>query len=100
MNKKKELSDTLRRSRLESAVAILLLLGLLGIVPFLTRSHGQSAGETPAPAQIRPIGVVTSTKNPLQIALLHWYNANTTTQFTAGSAPYGVAFDGANIWVA
>jgi hypothetical protein len=42
--------------------------------------------------------------NPLKIALLHWYQANTTTSFTVGktkdSNPYGIAFDGANIWTA
>src|SRR4029077_1185556 len=36
--------------------------------------------------------------NPLQVALLLWYRANTTTSFKVGSQPYGVAFDGANIW--
>jgi len=39
--------------------------------------------------------------NPLQVALLRWYEANQAgNQFSAGSAPYGIAFDGANIWVA
>lgn len=42
--------------------------------------------------------------NPLRIALLRWYRANTTTSFTVGntqnSNPYGIAFDGANIWTA
>ncbi len=38
--------------------------------------------------------------NPLKIALLKWYQANTTTHFKVGSQPYGVAFDGANIWTA
>jgi len=38
--------------------------------------------------------------NPLQVALLRWYQANQTeNQFTVGSNPYGIAFDGANIWV-
>src|SRR5438105_9838757 len=37
--------------------------------------------------------------NPLQVALLKW-GPNLTTTFPAGSFPYGVAFDGANIWVA
>src|SRR5712691_3081715 len=45
-------------------------------------------------------GVTSSTKNPLQIATLHWYNANQTTTFGVGTRPFGVAFDGANIWVA
>ena len=43
--------------------------------------------------------------NPLKIALLKWYQANLVpTSFTVGktqnSDPYGVAFDGANIWTA
>jgi DNA-binding beta-propeller fold protein YncE len=32
---------------------------------------------------------------------LHWYSAlGTGVQFSVGSAPQGVAFDGTNIWVA
>jgi hypothetical protein len=41
--------------------------------------------------------------NPLKIALLKWYQANLTTGFNVGSKngdPYGVAFDGENIWTA
>ena len=40
-------------------------------------------------------------RNPMQIALLRWYDANQTgIQFSVGSSPWGIAFDGANIWVA
>src|SRR5215472_9146328 len=45
-------------------------------------------------------GVVNSTKNAKQTAILHWYDANQTTSFAVGNTPAGVAFDGANIWVA
>jgi len=39
--------------------------------------------------------------NMLAIALLRWYDVNTVVgSFAVGSAPTGVAFDGANIWVA
>lgn len=39
--------------------------------------------------------------NPLQLAILRWYDANTAGhQIPVGTAPYGLAFDGANIWVA
>jgi len=42
--------------------------------------------------------------NPLKIAQLKWYQANQTTSFNVGktqnSNPYGIAFDGANIWTA
>src|SRR5215472_7918361 len=44
-------------------------------------------------------GVTNSTKNPNQVAILHWYPANLTTSFRVGQVPTGVAFDGANIWV-
>ena len=80
------------------AVAV-ILCGLVGIVPYLAVTQGQNEVEETLP-QSPLIGVTSSTQNPLQIALLHWYNANLTTTFGAGSTPSGVAFDGANIWVA
>jgi hypothetical protein len=43
-------------------------------------------------------GVTNSTKNPQQIAILHWYDANLTTNLS-GLQPNGVLFDGANLWV-
>src|SRR5438067_2058794 len=52
-------------------------------------------------AQVAPGNGVTD-NNPLQIAILHWYAANLTTPFpvAAGSSlPFGIAFDGANMWV-
>jgi hypothetical protein len=40
-------------------------------------------------------------RNPLQIALLRWYDANQAgITFNVGNLPAGIAFDGANIWVA
>src|SRR5215468_5076912 len=47
-------------------------------------------------------GVTNSTKNPNQIAILHWYPANLTTSFGIGlntSVSNAVASDGVNIWV-
>lgn len=39
--------------------------------------------------------------NPLQVAILRWYDANLTgLDFAVGSDPMGIAFDGANVWVA
>ena len=39
--------------------------------------------------------------NPIQVALLRWYEANQTgNQFSVGASPIGIAFDGASIWVA
>ena len=41
-----------------------------------------------------------TTMTPKQIALLQWYEANEAgIGFSVGDAPFGVAFDGANIWV-
>ena len=46
----------------------------------------------------------TSTRNPMQIALLRWHEDNESVStpwpsFNVGNNPRGVAFDGANIWV-
>jgi len=39
--------------------------------------------------------------NPLKLALLRWYKANTVfTMFPVGKEPIGIAFDGANVWTA
>jgi hypothetical protein len=38
--------------------------------------------------------------NTQAIALLRWYGANQAASFAVGSGPFGVAFDGASIWVA
>lgn len=38
--------------------------------------------------------------SPLQVAILRWYDANLTASFAVGPFPFGLAFDGANIWVA
>jgi len=46
----------------------------------------------------------TNSRNPMQIALLRWYEDNETEatswpSFNVGNNPISVAFDGANIWV-
>jgi hypothetical protein len=43
---------------------------------------------------------IVNTVNTLQVALLKWYPVNQVTAFAVGTSPTGVAFDGANIWVA
>src|SRR5258708_18908625 len=52
-----------------------------------------------APQALPLVGVTSSTKNPLQIAILYWYNANLTTTFGVGTEPFAVAFDGFSMWV-
>jgi len=38
--------------------------------------------------------------NPIQVALLRWYEANTSgITYPVGTQPRGICFDGANIWV-
>ena len=38
--------------------------------------------------------------NPMQVALLRWWPANQVATFSVGASPLGLAFDGANVWVA
>src|ERR1700681_1863326 len=64
---------------------LVILSGLLSMVAPLAFAQG---------------GVVNSTKNPLQIALLHWNKSNQAVSFPVGTGPQGIAFDGASIWVA
>ena len=50
-------------------------------------------------AQQKPAGVSVTPANYNQIAILKWYKANQVTSFAVPN-PKGVAYDGANIWVA
>ena len=98
---KGQISTVVRRLSVSKrvAVAAAVLFGLLGIVPYLAVTQEQSEiGEAPQRSPL--IGVTSSTQNPLQIALLHWYNADLTTTFRVGTGPLAAAFDGANMWVA
>jgi DNA-binding beta-propeller fold protein YncE len=64
-------------------MVVILLFGVIGIFLPVARSQ-----------------VVDSTQNPNQIAILHWYGANTITRFAVGIHPAQIAFDGTNVWVA
>jgi hypothetical protein len=44
--------------------------------------------------------VAQNANNPIQIATLRWYQANTVAAFTTCPATDGIAFDGAHVWVA
>ncbi len=70
-----------------------LLLLVLSVMNFASMK-GQNAATLPSPTHNWAQG------NPLKIALLKWYPVNLITSFRAGRNPYGVAFDGANVWVA
>jgi hypothetical protein len=70
-------------------VLVAIPMCLLGLVGYLAK------------AQDQPLTTITiPPNNLLQVAILRWYPANLTTTFGVGSGPTGVAFDGANIWVA
>jgi len=72
------------------------LIAVALVTANLFASHAQqAAGEQPIGNGAPPLS------NPLKVALLKWYKANTVpTEFAVGALPIGVAFDGANIWVA
>ena len=95
---KGQISPLIRLSVNKPMALAVIVCGLLGMVRHLAVAQGQNEIE-----EVKPhaplIGVTSPTGNPLQIALLHWYNANLTTTFGVGANPRGVAFDGANIWV-
>src|SRR5579863_54331 len=84
-----------------SMAVALVFYWLLVTSSYLAYSQDQGEAERTEPVRAAQpqIGVTNSSQNPLQIAILHWYNANLTTQFTTGTEPSGVAFDGASIWV-
>jgi hypothetical protein len=61
---------------------------------------GTGATGSPSPVASAGGGFRGSRKNIMEIALLRWYGTNTTgNSFPVGDVPWGVAFDGANIWV-
>src|ERR1700680_3924501 len=74
----------------------LVLMGVLGLVGYLARAQDQKEVGTNLPPLTT---TVIPPNNPLQVAILRWYGANLTTQLPVGTTPWGVAFDGANVWV-
>jgi hypothetical protein len=84
----------------KALVVTVFVFGFLGIALHAARTQEPGEGAPATGATMQPpalAGVVSSTQNPLQIALLHWYAANLTAQFPAGANPYGVAFDGQHV---
>src|ERR1700674_557455 len=84
----------------EFIIAATVLFGLVTVVR-VPRLQGQNKIAGMAKLWAPSSGVTSSTQNPLQIGILHWYNANQTASFAAGSAQFGLtlAFDGLHIWV-
>ena len=61
---------------------------------FLLAALGASMGAGPVSAKAPVL------PNALQLAILRWYPAGQAASFPVGTDPAGMAFDGANIWVA
>src|ERR1700679_1848266 len=80
------------------SIRLTLMLALIAAANLCSSRAQEAASDNAAPTMNWAAG------NPLKIGLLKWYQANMTTSFTVGktrnSNPYGVAFDGANIWTA
>ena len=75
-------------------------LSAAGTAGNFLRSNGTNWASSPIQGTDLPSSTL-ATNNPLQVALLRWYPAiQTGKTYTVGSQPWGVAFDGANIWVA
>jgi hypothetical protein len=73
-----------------SASLMVVVFAVAGFIP------GRAQDASP-PGQQPPEN--STAANPLKVALLKWYAANLTTSFKVGHNPYGIAFDGANVWV-
>src|SRR5580692_6713693 len=78
-------------------IGVSLIVVVLAMANLFVSHAQQAAGESAQPAG----NGAPPLSNPLKVALLKWYNANTVpTEFPVGKEPEGVAFDGANIWTA
>src|ERR1039457_2020996 len=80
------------KNRLSFALFLLSVVMVFGgRVPSAAQKASGQTGANGAPPLV----------NPLKVALLRWYKANTVfTMFPVGNQPYGIAFDGASIWTA
>ena len=74
-----------------------LLLAILAMAS-LSPSQEPKAASGAAPA-VAGGGVPPVSDRP-KLDLLKWAGANPKTGFAVGQQPYGIAFDGANMWVA
>ena len=87
---KGQISAVLGRLNVSKGLALAAaLFGLLGIVPYLAVTQDQNEAED-LPQQPPLIGVVSSNQNPLQTALLRWYDANLTRPSEWDRRPMGL----------
>jgi outer membrane lipoprotein-sorting protein len=85
MPRNTSVSSTSRNNAGRHVVTVTFLCALLAIASCIAQAQG---------------GVVTSTQNPMQLALLHWEKGNQAAHLTTGSYPIALAFDGGSLWVA
>src|SRR5271154_3083983 len=88
----------MKRNRIWMGIVLACLFGawtlrpeptLAGVVEFTSASAAAAdSGSAPPPVNFNAI------------ALLRWYHINLTTTVAVGANPVGIAFDGANMWVA
>ena len=85
MPRNTSVSSTSRNNAGRHVVTVTFLCALLAIASCIAQAQG---------------GVVTSTQNSMQLALLHWEKGNQAAHLTTGSYPIALAFDGGSLWVA
>ena len=83
-----------------SLISVSLIVVVLAMANLFAGQAHQPAQAGPGLQILPPILDAGARLNPLKIALLHWYLADTSTFVDVGSQPIGVCFDGANIWTA
>jgi len=90
--------------RLVIAISLVMVIfAIASLMPGRAQEARQASGNAVAPQAADNNAPPThnwAAGNPLKIALLKWYQANRVTKFKVGSQPYGVCFEGANIWTA
>ena len=85
--------NTNMKNRIGTGVSLCVLVTSLAT---LFPSHAQRVVNQPT--RVNAGNGAPPLSNPLDVALLKWYKANLTTTVKVGNQPYGVCFDGENIW--
>src|SRR6267143_185072 len=96
------ISSVLARPMLRNFLTAFVLVFAMGAFAYIMRAQ-QEQGAMPEAQATSVSGVTSSNKtfNPLQVALLHWYDANLVGEISLpNAAPFGMAFDGSNMWIA
>jgi hypothetical protein len=69
------LSDTLQTRKVAVMAIVLSSLLELAVVPHFAHAQNQGYTQQTQTQLLAPSGVTSSTLNPLQVALLHWYQS-------------------------